>query len=272
VQLWVRSVELLNYRVSSSQTALLFGAALVAGALNSIAGGGSFLSFPLLLFLGVPSVQANATNTVALWPGTLASTGAYRRSLSRGLLRRILPLALSTLMGSLIGAWLLLHTRQRTFDKLVPWLLLSGTLLFSARSTVTQWVGGSHAGAGPSRGRVAWITLLQGLLGIYIGYFGAGVGIVMLPLLVLMGIDNLHSMSGVRTLVVTCGNAVAVAVFVAAHAVLWPIVLVMTLGAIAGGYVGAYLAQKLQPKIVGYSVVATGFAMTAVFFWRMYVR
>ena len=258
--------------MSSWHIALLFSAALIAGALNSIAGGGSFLSFPLLLFLGVPSVQANATNTVALWPGTLASTGAYRKSLSCGLLRRILPLALSTLIGSLIGAWLLLHTRQRTFDKLVPWLLLSGTLLFSARGRVTKWVSGSHAGDGPSRGSVVWITLLQGLLGIYVGYFGAGVGIVMLPVLVLMGIDNLHSMSGVRSLVITCGNAVAIAVFIAARAVLWPIAAVMALGAIVGGYAGAYVAQKLQPKTVGYLVIAIGFGMSAVFFWRMYLK
>ena len=252
--------------------ALLFGAALIAGALNSIAGGGSFLSFPLLLFLGIPSVTANATNTVALWPGTIASTGAYRKSLSRDLLRRILPLAISTLLGSLIGAWLLLHTRQRTFDRMVPWLLLAGTLLFSARGVVTRWAGRTHPGGQPSGATVTWITLLQGALGIYIGYFGAGVGIVMLPLLVLMGIDNIHSLSGVRTLVVTCGNAVAITLFIVAHAVLWPIVLVMTLGAIAGGYAGAYLAQKLQPKTVGYLVIAIGFFMSAWFFWRMYFR
>lgn len=267
----LRLFGLLNYSVSFPHIAVLFGAALIAGALNSIAGGGSFLSFPLLLFLGVPSVQANATNTVALWPGTLASTGAYRKALSLELLRRILPLALSTLMGSLIGAWLLLHTRQRTFDKLVPWLLLSGTLLFTARGTVAKWARGRH-GDGPARLKVAWITLLQGLLGIYVGYFGAGVGIVMLPLLVLMGIDNLHSLSGVRTLVVTCGNAVAVLVFITAHAVLWPIVLDMTLGAIVGGYAGAYTAQNLPPKTVGYLVIAIGFAMSAVFFWRIYLR
>ena len=257
--------------MGTTEITLLFGAALIAGALNSIAGGGSFLSFPLLLFLGVPSVQANASNTVALWPGTLASTGAYRKSLSRDLLWRILPLALSTVAGSLVGAWLLLHTRQRTFDKLVPWLLLAGTLLFSARDKVTGWASGSQQGRDPSGKTVAWITLVQGLLGIYIGYFGAGVGIVMLPLLVLMGIDDIHSLSGVRTLVITCGNAVAVALFIAAHAVLWPIVLVMTLGAVVGGYGGAHLAQKMQPKTVGYLVIAIGFAMSAVFFWRTYI-
>ena len=258
--------------MGTTEIALLFGAALIAGALNSIAGGGSFLSFPLLLFLGIPSVQANATNTVALWPGTLASIGGYRKSLSRDLLRRMLPLVLSTLAGSLIGAWLLLHTGQRTFDKLVPWLLLGGTLLFSARDKVNGWAGEGQESRDPSGKKVAWITLLQGLLGIYIGYFGAGVGIVMMPLLVLMGIDNIHSVSGIRTLLVTCGNAVAVTLFIAAHAVLWPIVLVMTLGAIVDGYAGAHMAQKMQPKTVGYLVIAIGFAMSAVFFWRTYVQ
>jgi uncharacterized membrane protein YfcA len=259
--------------VSSTEIVLLFGAALVAGALNSIAGGGSFLSFPLLLFLGIPSVVANATNTVALWPGTLASTGAYRRTLSRELLRRMLPLALSTLAGSLAGAWLLLHTRQRTFDRLVPWLLLAGTLLFSFRGSITRWAGSNRQEprATPSGPAVAWITLLQGLLGIYIGYFGAGVGIVMLPLLVLMGIDNIHSMSGVRTLLVTCGNGVAVTLFILAHAILWPVALVMTVGAILGGYAGGYYAQKLEPKTVGCLVIAIGCAMTVYFFWRTYL-
>jgi uncharacterized protein len=257
--------------VSSSEIALLFGAALIAGALNSIAGGGSFLSFPLLLFLGIPSVNANATNTVALWPGTIASTGAYRKSLSVELLKRMMPLMLITLAGSFVGAWLLLHTRQRTFDKLVPWLLLAGTLLFTFRGKVTTWVARRQQAGGPSAGKVAWITLVQGVLGVYIGYFGAGVGIVMLPLLVLMGVDNIHSMSGLRTLLVTCGNAVAVAVFVAAHAVLWPVVLVMTLGAILGGYAGAYYAQKMQPKTVGHLVIAIGYAMSVFFFWKTYL-
>lgn len=255
-----------------SRIALLCGAALVAGALNSIAGGGSFLSFPMLLFLGIPSVNANATNTVALWPGTIASTGAYRKALSAELLKRMLPLMLVTLAGSFVGAWLLLHTRQRTFDRLVPWLLLAGTILFSFRGKITGWVGRHQQGAGPSNGRVAWISVTQGLLGIYIGYFGAGVGIVMLPLLVLMGVENIHSLSGLRTLLATCGNAVAVAVFIAAHAVYWPQALLMTSGAILGGYAGAYFAQKMQPRTVGYLVIAMGWAMSAYFFWRTYLR
>jgi uncharacterized membrane protein YfcA len=258
--------------VTPSRIALLFGVALVAGALNSIAGGGSFLSFPTLLFMGMPSVNANATNTVALWPGTIASTGAYRKALGSPLLKRMLPLMLATLAGSFLGAWLLLHTRQRTFDRLVPWLLVSGTVLFSFRTRVTAWVGRHQQEQGPSRRQVAWITLAQGLLGIYIGYFGAGVGIVMLPLLVLMGVENIHSISGLRVLLATCGNAVAVAVFILAHAVYWPQALLMTSGAILGGYAGAYLAQKMNAKTVGYLVIGIGLTMSAYFFWRTYLR
>ncbi len=256
--------------MSTSEIALLFCVALIAGALNSIAGGGSFISFPVLLFTGMPSIHANATNTVGLWPGTLASTGAYRKAMSPALIKRIMPLIIVTLAGSLAGAWLLLHTQPRTFDKLVPWLLLAGTLLFSFRGSVTGWVSRRHEEHGLSSARVAWVSLAQGLLGIYIGYFGAGVGIVMLPLLVLMGVDDIHTMSGVRTLLVTCGNAVAVTVFILARAVFWPQALLMMLGAVLGGYAGAYYALKMQPRTVGYLVIVIGYSMAAYFFWRTY--
>lgn len=244
--------------------------AFIAGALNSIAGGGSFLSFPLLVFLGIPSVNANATNTVALWPGTLASTGAYRKALNADLLKRMLPLMGITLAGSLAGALLLLKTRQRTFDQLIPWLLLTGTVFFNFRNSVTRWVSQHQRGEAPSAGKVSWVTLLQAPLGIYIGYFGAGVGILMLPLLSLMGVENIYSMSGLRTLLVTCGNAVAVTVFILAHAIYWPVALMMMVGAVAGGYSGAWLAQKLSQRAVGYLVIAIGYGMSAYFFWRMY--
>jgi uncharacterized protein len=258
--------------VDLKQIALLSGAALIAGALNSIAGGGSFLSFPLLLFLGMPSVTANATNTVALWPGTIASTGAYRRALSWELLRRMTPLIVTTLAGSLLGAELLLHTRPATFDRLVPILLLTGTLLFSFRHRTAAWVSRRRPEHGPSWAQITGIAIAQCLLGVYIGYFGAGVGILMMPLLSLMGVENIHSMSGLRTLLATCGNAVAVTVFILAHAVVWPIALLMMMGAIAGGYAGAYYAQKLEPRTVGYLVIAIGWGMSLYFFWKAYLH
>ncbi len=255
-----------------TRIALLVGVALIAGALNSIAGGGSFLSFPTLLFLGMPSVIANATNTVALWPGIFASTGAYRRALSGALLRRMMPLIVATVAGSLLGAQLLLHTRPATFDRLVPALLLAGTLLFSFRHRTSAWVSRRHQERGPSAAQVTAIALAQALLGVYIGYFGAGVGILMLPLLSLMGVENIHSMSGLRTLLATCGNAVAVAVFILAHAVVWPTALLMMAGAISGGYAGAYFAQKLHPRTVGYVVIAIGWGMSLYFFWKAYLH
>jgi uncharacterized protein len=258
--------------VSTSEVILLFGAALLGGAVNSVAGGGGFIAFPALLFTGMPSINANATNTVALWPGTLASTGAYRKALNGDLLKRILPLIVITFLGSIFGSALLLKTRQSTFDRLVPWLLLSATVLFSFGGKVTAWIKRHHTDGGPTLGRVIGITLLQLCVAIYIGYFGAGVGIVMLALLSMMGMENIHSMNGLKTLLATCGNAMAVIIFMFAHAVFWPQALLMVVGAALGGYAGAWFAQKMDPTHVRYVVIAIGYSMTTYFFWRVYLR
>lgn len=246
---------------------------MAGGLVNSVAGGGGFIAFPSLLFAGVPSINANATGTVALWPGTLASTGAYRKSLSSDLLKRILPLIIITFLGSIVGSILLLKTRQSTFDKMIPWLLFAATLLFTFSGKVTAWVNRHHSpNAGPSKMRVIGITLLQAVAAIYIGYFGAGVGIVMLALLAMMGIENIHSMNGLKTLLATCGNAIAVTVFIIAKAVFWPQALVMIFGGALGGYVGAWYAQKMDPKTIRYVVITIGSSMTAYFFWRVYIH
>jgi len=258
--------------VNSHHFILLFLAAAAGGTVNSVAGGGGFIVFPSLLFAGVPSVNANATSTVALWPGTLASTGAYRKALSVELLRRILPLIIITFLGSMVGSILLLKTRQSTFDKLIPWLLLGATLLFSFSSKVSSWIKRHHSESGPSATRVIGITMLQACVAVYIGYFGAGVGIVMLALLAMMGIENIHSLNGLKTLLATCGNAVAVVVFIIAGAVFWPQALVMIFGGALGGYMGAWYAQKMDPRNVRYVVITIGCSMTAYFFWRTYLH
>jgi hypothetical protein len=175
-------------------------------------------------------------------------------------------------VGSLIGAQLLMKTRPATFDRIVPWLLLTGTLFFNFRGPLTAWANRRHEQHGPSVVKVACVTLAQGLLGIYVGYFGAGVGILMLPLLALMGVEDIHAMSGLRTGLVTCGNTVAIVVFIAAHAVLWPQTMVMTAGAILGGYGGAHYAQRLKPQTVGYVVLVIGYGMATYFFWRTWLR
>lgn len=258
--------------MSISEIILLFCAALLGGAVNSVAGGGGFIAFPALLFTGMPSINANATNTVALWPGTLASTGAYRKALSGELLKRILPLIVITFLGSILGSALLLKTRVATFDKMVPWLLLSATLLFSFSGKVTAWINRHYSEGGPSLLRVAGITVLQLCVAIYLGYFGAGVGIVMLALLSMMGLENIHSMNGLKTLLATCGNGVAVVMFIFAHAVRWPQAILMVFGGGLGGYAGAWYAQKMDPKHVRYVVITIGYTMTTYFFWRTYLR
>ena len=254
--------------MSYSEIALLFSTAAAGGAINSVAGGGAFISFPALVFTGVPSINANATSTVALWPGTVASTGAYRNALSAELLKKIAPLIIITLLGSLVGSRLLLKTRQTTFDRMVPWLLLAATLLFSFGGQITAWLIRRQRKREPTHLRIFLITLAQACVAVYIGYFGGGVGIVMLALLSMMGVENIHTMNGLKTLLATCGNASAIVMFVLAHAIFWPQALLMVTGAILGGYGGAYFAQKLSPGAVRGLVIGIGCTMTAYFFWK----
>jgi uncharacterized membrane protein YfcA len=249
----------------------LFSAAVAGGAINSVAGGGGFIAFPSLLFTGMPPVNANATNTIALWPGTVASTGAYRRTLSWKLLKSLSPLIIITFFGSILGAALLLHTPQTTFMKMVPWLLLGATVLFCFAGKITAWIRQRHPSRGPGRLTIIGVTVLQLCVAIYIGYFGAGVGIVMLGLLAVMGMEDIHAMNGMKTLLATCGNGVAVVMFIVARAVFWPQALLMVCGAILGGYGGAYYAQKTDPKIVRYIIIGIGSSMTAYFFWKVYL-
>jgi uncharacterized membrane protein YfcA len=258
--------------VSPSEIALLFSAAITAGAINSVAGGGGFIAFPSLLFTGMPPVNANATNTVALWPGTLASTGAYRRALSWKLVRSLWPLIVITFLGSIAGAFLLLHTSQKTFMKMVPWLLLAATVLFFFGGRITAWIKRKqrHGSEGPGRMTVAGITVLQLCVAIYIGYFGAGVGIIMLALLAIMGMEDIHAMNGMKTLLATCGNGVAVIMFIFAHAVKWPQALLMIGGAVLGGYAGAHFAQRTNPQAVRWIVIGIGSSMTIYFFLKVY--
>jgi len=249
---------------------LLFLAAIVAGALNSVAGGGGFIAFPALIFTGMMPINANATNTVALWPGTMASVGAYRRELEgREKWKMLTPLFIVSILGSIVGAKLLLRTPQATFMRLVPWLLLSATLLFAVGGPLSAWVrrrAELHAHA--SKAALIAVTLLQLLVAVYIGYFGAGAGILMLALFAVMGIENIHTMNPFKTLLASLANAIAIVTFVHARAVVWPQAILMTIGAALGGYGGAWYAQKLDQKIVRYLVIVIGIGMTTYFFLR----
>ncbi len=248
---------------------LLFVAALLGGALNSVAGGGSFLSFPSLVISGVPPINANATNTVALWPGSAASVGAYRRELAVQDRRFVVWMSLISLLGGVLGALLLLRTPQATFSRLVPYLLLLATLLFAfSRPLTTRLRARFSAEAKRSGLALAAAFAAQLLTAVYGGYFGGGIGILMLATLGLLGMDNIHEMNALKTVLASCINGVAVVTFVVAGVVVWPQALLMLTGATIGGYGCASLARKIDPRYVRGFVTVVGAVMTIYFFIR----
>jgi uncharacterized protein len=246
----------------------LFIAGALGGALNSVAGGGSFIAFPALLFTGVPPIPANATNTIALWTAAAASGGAYRKRLD--VPRRVLlPLIAASLVGGLSGAFLLLKTPAHTFMRVLPWLTLGATLLFAfgrklagGRKSVIEHEATAAALAGA--------TLFQLVVAVYGGYFGGGMGIVMLAMLAVLGMTDIHAMNALKTVMGFVINGVAVVTFVVAGAVYWKDGIVMIAGGILGGYLGAHYAQKVPQAWIRMFVVLVGTGMTVYFFWKSY--
>ena len=243
---------------------VLFAAALLGGAINSVAGGGSFLTFPALVVSGVSPIYANATSTVALWPGSVASVGAYRRELGHA--RHTVLLSVVSLIGGIAGAVLLLHTPSSAFQRLIPWLLLLATLVFAFGRPVTARVNARRTRRGGGELPIAGIAVVQLVIATYGGYFGGGIGILMLATLGLMGFENINEANAVKTLLASCINGIAVLAFVIAHAVVWPQALVMLVAAIVGGYAGAATARRLPAWLVRYVVIAIGCVMTLYFF------
>jgi uncharacterized membrane protein YfcA len=242
---------------------LLFFAAVVGGAMNSVAGGGSFVAFPALLFAGVPPIPANATNTIALWPGAIASVVAYRRELV-DVKRELFPLAAAALVGGLAGSLLLLHTKESTFVLLIPWLLLFATVLFTFGGTVSRKL---TRGA---RAPVAVVVLAQLAISVYGGYFGGGMGIMMLAVLTLLGMTHIHRMNALKNVLGTLINGVAVVAFIIAGAVRWMPGAFMIVGGITGGYSGAAIARRVSPKYVRWLVMGVAWMMTVYFFVKTY--
>lgn len=250
------------------QGILLFFAAVVAGIMNSVAGGGSFIAFPALIFTGVPPIPANATNTVALWPGSVASVGAYRQRLPRTA-RLMAPLITISVIGGVLGAVLLLHTPQATFMHLVSYLFGIATLLFAFGKRLTQKLAGVVKRAGPpSWPLIAGLTLVQLVIAIYGGFFGGGIGILMLAMLEMTHMEDIHAMNGLKALLGSSINGAAVVTFIIARQVMWPQAIVMVVGAIVGGYGGAHYAQKLDPRWTRAAVICVGAGMTIYFLWR----
>ena len=236
--------------------------------MNSIAGGGSFIAFPALLFTGVPPIPANATNTIALWTAAAGSGGAYRNRLD--VPRRVmLPLLAASLVGGLAGAFLLLRTPAQTFMRALPWLTLGATLLFAFGKKLARGRRSMVEHDATTAGLLA-ATLFQFAVAIYGGYFGGGMGIVMLAMLTTLGMTDIHAMNALKTVMGFVINGVAAVAFILARAVYWKHGLIMIAGGILGGYLGAHYAQKLPQAWIRIFVVLVGVGMTGYFFWKAY--
>jgi uncharacterized protein len=249
-------------------TAIILIAALLAGAINSIAGGGTLISFPALVWLGRDPILANATNAVAMWPGSLAGAYGFRRELATAR-RWLLLLIIPSLAGGGIGAWLLLRTPSDTFDRIVPALIFGATLLLAAQEMITKRLGIlAQAHENPSRGWIVFVFAFQLMVGLYGGYFGAGMGILMLAALGLIGLTDIHQMNGLKNVLAVGINGIAAVYFATSGAVLWRDALVLTIGTVLGAFLGARLAQRLGRKFVRRFVVAIGMVMTIALLLR----
>lgn len=248
-------------------SAWLIAASFLAGAMNAVAGGGSFLSFPAVLAIGVAPIQANATNTVALWPGQFTSIAAYRHALARNL-GLIVPLGAAALIGGLAGALVLLRTGQMTFLHLVPWLLLTAAVLFAISGPVSRLLLRRAGAAQAARPSLVPLFLGTAVVCFYIGYFGAGSGFLIMSLLAIFGIEDINQINALKVVTTTLANGIAVVTFIVRGQVVWQHCLAMMVTAAVGGYLGGRYAQRLNPLLLRSLVVLIGLSMAAYFFWK----
>lgn len=250
-----------------AEGAVLAAAAAAAGAINSVAGGGTLVSFPALVHGGGLSyTEANATSTVALWPGAWGAIGGYRKDVA-GSERFVAAMAVPSVLGGGLGAWLLLATGERTFALVVPWLILFATLLFALSGRIAARIGAGGEGGDPRPGPLA--LAYQFGVAVYGGYFGAGIGILMLALIATLGMRDIHRMNGVKMIQGMLINAVAIAIFVfAGDLVRWPEAILMAAAALLGGFAGARLSKRVPAAWIRGIVIATGLAVAGAEFWK----
>jgi uncharacterized membrane protein YfcA len=259
--------------VTLPQALILVAASFGAGVMNAMAGGGTILTFPSLVFIGLPAITANATSTVALLPASLTSLYGFRedvRMYQKWLKRLFLP----SLIGGAVGSVLLLRTPEKTFAFLAPLLILFATVLFmvqgllARRATQPPPVPQDES----SQGRWTLAILLQLGVAVYGGYFGAGIGILMLSLLGFLGLSNIHAANGIKNFLGFCINAVAAGYFIFKGAVVWPAALVIVGGGALGGYAGARFAKRIGKEKARAAVVVIGLVVTAILFWQRLVK
>lgn len=248
---------------------LMIAAAFAAGIINSIAGGGTLITFPVLIWLGLDPKVANATSTVALWPGLFGGLFGYRKVLENSS-TILLRLGLTSIVGGAVGAWLLIWTPSPVFARLVPFLILFATILFMAQGSINRRLRFKSSISEPT---VYWwlgAIVFQFFSSIYGGYFGAGNGILMLAAMGLLGLQDINRANGIKNFLGICINSIAVVSFALSNLVEWPIALVMAGAALIGGYVGAHIAVRVQQVFIRRAIVAIGFVITAVMIWQLW--
>jgi len=244
----------------------IFLAGIFAGAVNSVAGGGSLISFPALVAFGIPAISANATNTAAIWPGSLSSAITYSREIKHE--RKLLvTLLLPSVVGGLLGAVVLVITPPALFGEIVPFLVLFATLLFASRGLLDRLIKRQNDESGGLTlfGRI-WGFIFQIFVATYGGYFGAGIGIMMLGSFSIMGMRDIHKMNGLKTLIATMINIIAFIFFAFKGLVQWPIAAVMAAGTILGGFGGARIARHINQKYLRWFVILVGLSVSIWFY------
>jgi uncharacterized membrane protein YfcA len=255
-----------------ARDAFLVGSSVAAGAINSVAGGGTLLSFPAAMASGMPAVIANATNAVAMTPGSLAAAWGYRRFLGEKA-RLAAWLLLPAAIGATLGAIILRHTRPSLFEAIVPWLILGATLVILLQQLgLTRGARASSQPPAHESRRLALIMFFQLLVGVYAGYFGGAMGIIMLAYLSLLGGMEIHQMNAIKNLLAALMNGVASVYFIACGMVDFRGALLMTVGAIAGGFIGARIARRVQPRVVRWAVIVIGLSLAAAFAIRQFAK
>jgi uncharacterized protein len=268
------TLELMDWQTGC----VLFCAAVLGGAINAVAGGGTLVTFPTLLWAGQGAIVANATSAVALWPGALSSFWTYRTELQSSR-RELLVLAIPSLAGGIFGAVALLRTDNATFAAIVPFLILLATLLFIVQTPLARWQSrraaqAAEAGELPARdipaGTARWaaVLLFQFFVAVYGGYFGAGIGILMLAGFGYLGFTNIHHMNALKNLNAMCINGIASAIFIGKELVDWRLALLMAAGAIVGGIAGAGTARRIGQTAVRRMVIAIGFSLSIWLLWQ----
>jgi uncharacterized membrane protein YfcA len=247
----------------------MIAAAFAAGLINAIAGGGTLFTFPVLIWLGLDPKVANATSTVALWPGLFGGLFGYRRELENSS-TILLRLGITSVIGGGVGAWLLIWTPSATFDRLVPFLILFATILFMAQGSINRGLRLQAIDAEPKMSWWLGAIVFQFFSAIYGGYFGAGNGILMLAAMGLLGLHNINRANGIKNFLGICINSIAVLSFALMGLVVWPDALIMAGAAMLGGYFGAHLAVRVAQVTIRRAIVVIGFVITFAMLWRIW--